>query len=174
MDHEEITIEQAIEMNYDYLFNLYLRKTGDDEATDHIITTAFIRLKEKWDQLTTHTEPGLRAWLYQSASFIFLDYCKAKKQQPQTVNLDAYLLEHPNFNPDIYGTDPMEELLEAESYRKMLQKIQKMLTPKQYILFERLLEYDFDIKAAASAYNLNYDTVRVYWSRIRKRLEDLK
>ena len=131
-------------------------------------------MKEKWDQLTTHTAPGLRAWLYQSASFIFLDYCKAKKQQPQTVNLDAYLLKHPNFNPDIYGTDPIEDLLEAEAYRKILQKNQKMLTPKQYILFERLLEYDFDIKAAASAYNLNYDTVRVYWSRIRKRLEDLK
>ena len=174
MDHEEITIEQAIEINYNYLFNLYLRKTGDDEATDYIITTAFIRLKEKWEQLTTHTAPGLRAWLYQSANFIFLDYCKAKKQQPQTVNLEAYLLEHPNFNPDIYSTDPMEELLEAESYRKILQKIQKMLTPKQYILFERLLEYDFDVKATASAYNLNYDTVRVYWSRIRKRLEDLR
>ena len=174
MDHEEITIEQAIGMNYDYLFNLYLRKTGDDEAADHIITTAFIRLKEKWNELPSHTAPGLRAWLYQSTSFIFLDYYKAKKKQPQIVNLDAYLLEHPNFNPDIYGTDPLEDLLEAEAYRKMLQKIQNMLPPKQYILFQRLLEYDFDVKAAASAYNLNYDVVRVYWSRIRKRLEDLK
>ena len=174
MDHEEITIEQAIELNYDYLFNLYLRKTADEEDADHIITTVFIKLKEKWDQLDTHTAPGLRAWLYHAAHFAFLDDCKAKKRQPKTVNLDAYLIEHPNFYLDDFVSDPMEEMLEAKAYRKMLEKIKEILPPKQYILFERILEYDFDIKAATDAYNLNYDTMRVYWSRIRKRLEALK
>lgn len=174
MDHEEITIEQAIELNYDHLFNLYLRKTADEDAADHIITTAFIRLKKKWDQLDTHTAPGLSAWLYQAANFAFLDYCKTQKRQPKTVNLDAYLIEHPNFHPDEVNLDPMEEILEAEAYRKMLDQIKEILPPKQYILFERILEYDFDIQATANAYNLKYNTVRVYWSRIRKRLEILK
>lgn len=173
MDCEEITLEQAIEANYDCLFNLYLRKTADEEAADHIITNAFIRLKEKWNQLNTHTTPGLRAWLYQAANFAFLDYCKAQKRQPQTVNIDAYLTEHPDFHPDVTD-DPIEEILEAEAYRKTLEKIKDILPPKQYILFERILEYDFDIKATADACHLNYDTLRVYWSRIRKRLEKLR
>lgn len=174
MDHDEITIEQAFESNYDQLFNLYLRKTADEEAADHIVTTAFIKLKERWDQLNSHTAPGLRAWLYQAASFSFLDYCKAQKRQPKTVSLDAYLLEHPDFHPDETDPNPMQELLEAEAYRKVLEKIKEILPPKQYILFERILEYDFDIKAAADAYGLNYANMRVYWSRIRKRLECLK
>lgn len=172
MDYEEITIEQAFELNCDYLFNLYLRKTSDEEAADQIATAAFIRLKEKWDQLDTHTAQGLRAWLYKAADFAFRDYCKAQKRRPQTVNLDAYLIEHPNFHPEEFSDDPMEEILEAEAYRKMLDKIKEILPPKQYILFERLLEYDFDVEATANAYGLNYDTTRVYWYRIRKRLED--
>lgn len=174
MDHKEITIEEAMEANYNQLFNLYLQKTSDEEATDQIVTEALIKLKQKWDQLETHTAPGLRAWLYNAAHFAFLDYYKAKKRQPQTVSLDAYLLEHPDFHPEFSDSDSMEEILQKEAYLKILDKIKKILPPKQYILFERLLEYDFNPKATAAAYNLKYDTVRVYWSRIRQKLEKLQ
>lgn len=174
MENEEVSIEEIIEQNYNHLFNLYLRKTSNDDVADHVVTMAFLKLKEKWDQLESHTAPGLRAWLYQATDFAFRDHCKKQKRRPETVNLDAYLLTHPDFCPESDDGDPMEEILEAEAYHKMLERIKEILPAKQYILFERMLEHDFDVQATAQAYNLNPGTVRVYWSRIRHRLQVLK
>ena len=138
---------------------------------EEITAEVFIILISKWDEFDIHVESGVVKFLYRTAKNKAMEFLNKQKRRPNTCNLEEYLCLKSNDNNNdefIYIDFETEE----KRYHEYINEIKNILSPKERITFEYIVEKKYHPSQIAIELKTTEINIRVRWCRIRKKIEN--
>lgn len=155
----DITIDTAIEQNYDLMVRYCVGRIGNNDAED-IVIEAFFLLGQKWDLFDNHNEKVITAWLYKTLDNKCKEYYRLKKRRSAIIKIEKTIVADDLF----YAS---EEKLVYSSY---ISEIRKRLTPAERDLFDCIVVDEMSFKSAAEFLKITDVATRVRWLRTKNHI----
>lgn len=155
----EITFEELYrKYSPDLFLYVSIKLNHTKEVAEDITNEAFVLLLEKWEIFNPKSYPALIAWLRKTARFLSYNFNR-KTKQISTVPLNN-MIENKNIK------DPLTDYLCCEDIYRILQN----LTEEEYQLFENIVFDNHSIKQTALIMNINPNTLKVRWFRLKNKI----
>lgn len=150
LDGDRTAFEEIYKRYFGVIYAFARKMLHDDEQAEDMTQEIFMSLYEKSDVLNISS---LKAYLYQSARYSIIDYCRKQKTK---FNYLEGLREF--YAQGEWSTD--EKVIESELQRQIEKEIQA-LPPKMRALFEMSRKEYLSNKEIAARAGLTEGTVRV-------------
>ena len=169
---------ESFEYLYEKYFNHIVRFIAiqhhiDPDTSKDIAQEIFGVMWRKREKLYDEDEKKILNWLYETARKKVAEY--NKKQQRYNFDPDKDPEELPNDRAVAYEDSVHNEGYDnvEEKYQMYLKEIKENLTKKELILFELMVEKNFDQREAAAELGLSDVNFRVRWHRLRNKLKPI-
>ena len=98
---------QLVDIYASRLFGYFYRLTGDNEASDDLLSKLFVRLVEK---ISSFKGDSFEGWLFKVASNIFYDYLRGKQRQKKLLDARKKQLESNNQKAQQFDSEQFDKL----------------------------------------------------------------
>lgn len=165
-EKDEISFDDLYKKYYFLLLNscaaLGVRDKCDaEELTDDTFSALYI----KWNEINSHSERSLLAWLIKALEFNSTNYFRSEKKRKDALRRYEYET----------SSDAMsmrERYLNTEDADGRLAKFEKTLTPKEKLLLNYFLENETSLVSFARLSGENFNTVKSRWRRLRRKIQN--
>lgn len=165
----DMTFEQFFKKYYYWFLDYCLVRSLVGEPED-IVADAFVALWEHWEELNSHEEFVLIAWVKKAVSFVSMSNYQKRAKRPATVEFDENLDEYyPRATKDLQLS--MEDrVVEEDAYQRYLADIRQRLSSKEWQLFDYMILQKLSIRETASKLGKSEKAVSVDITRLRAKL----
>lgn len=148
-----------IERYFQYQYKYSLHNAED------LTTEVFIVLYQRWNEFDSHEKSAISTFVYRTATNKALEFQRLQNRQPTLCDLEDVPEE--NLAQPPKHLDHEEE---NKKYKHYVDQIKAILSPKERITFQYMIDNDCDAHLVAKELNTNVDNIRVRWCRIRKKI----
>lgn len=135
---------------------------------EDLTAEVFIVLYQRWNEFDSHEKSAISAFLYKTATNMAMEFQRKQRNQPTLCDLDDVPEENLAQPPK-----HLDQEEETSKYKYYIDQIKAILSPKERITFQYMIDNDCDAHRAAQEFNTNVVNVRVRWCRIRKKIEQM-
>ena len=140
----------------------------DQADSEDIVQNAFVELYKHWNQLKTHTEPGLLVWIRNAVQLQTKAFFHKQSKAPITIELYDWIDLESSESTESYR---MEDLIaENDLYRTYMDQIPSYLSEKQRRIFECVMINQTDMKTAAKILNVKENTLKTSLRRLKHKI----
>lgn len=145
----------------------------DTEVSRELAQEVFIVLWEKHDEIYDREEKMILSWLYETARRKSMAYNRKEKKlsMDEKINIDDYPEEYMAKYDDLIYLNGIEG--QNEKYKRYIEEIKSQLKEKDRLLFELIVEKEFEPREAAKIMGLSDINFRVRWHRLRNNLKTI-
>lgn len=166
----EIPFEAFYEKHYSAMVSYCSHSFGlQKQDAEDVVNEAFTRLWGRWETFDPHTEPALLAWTRKTIRFMSYDRNR-EIAETKTVELGDWIAEEESSGSGVYLAE--DSVFTEILYQNYIDQIQKMLSPKQRLIFEYIILKKQDVPTVAKLLNRREHSVRVALSRLRSQLKN--
>ncbi len=171
---EEVTFEEVYLKYNDAIFRYCYHKLNlDRHAAEDIASDVFTALLLKWDNLETHTKPGIIKWLYSTAKNMLMKYYRDMKTALVIVSFNDCIKSDEETKESEYMASDDNIVSEVAKYIEYINEIRDRLDKSDWIIFESIVVYKRSIAMTANMLSLKENTVKVSWYRLKNKLKTL-
>ena len=163
MKKTNLSFDDLLNNNWDYVYNFLLKKTNNDFLSEEITIQSFSKAFEKIDLFDKKYK--FKTWIVSIAKNQLNDYFKKKKLRFENIeNINLIGLKN-NFNPE-------EELINKEKYNHLNEKIEELKPMYKEIIKLKYIE-DLSIRQISKKINQPLNTVKIKIFRAKKILSEI-
>ncbi len=163
MKKTNLSFDDLLNNNWDYVYNFLLKKTNNDFLSEEITIQSFSKAFEKINLFDKKYK--FKTWIVSIAKNQLNDYFKKKKLRFENIeNINLVGLKN-NFNPE-------EELINKEKYNHLNEKIEELKPMYKEIIKLKYLE-DLSIRQISKKINQPLNTVKIKIFRAKKILSEI-
>ncbi len=163
MKKTNLSFDDLLNNNWDYVYNFLLKKTNNDFLSEEITIQSFSKAFEKIDLFDKKYK--FKTWIVSIAKNQLNDYFKKKKLRFENIeNINLVGLKN-NFNPE-------EELINKEKYNHLNEKIEELKPMYKEIIKLKYIE-DLSIRQISKKINQPLNTVKIKIFRAKKILSEI-
>ena len=163
MKKTNLSFDDLLNNNWDYVYNFLLKKTNNDFLSEEITIQSFSKAFEKIDLFDKKYK--FKTWIVSIAKNQLNDYFKKKKLRFVNIeNINLVGLKN-NFNPE-------EELINKEKYNHLNEKIEELKPMYKEIIKLKYIE-DLSIRQISKKINQPLNTVKIKIFRAKKILSEI-
>ena len=163
MKKTNLSFDDLLNNNWDYVYNFLLKKTNNDFLSEEITIQSFSKAFEKIDLFDQKYK--FKTWIVSIAKNQLNDYFKKKKLRFENIeNINLVGLKN-NFNPE-------EELINKEKYNHLNEKIEELKPMYKEIIKLKYIE-DLSIRQISKKINQPLNTVKIKIFRAKKILSEI-
>ena len=165
----ELTFDESYEVyrsRIERYFQAQFKYTLHD--AEDLTAEVFIVLYQKWNEFDSHEKSAISAFLYKTATNKATEFQRKQRNQPTLCDLDDVPEE--NLAQPTKDLDHEEE---NQKYKHYIDQIKAILSPKERITFQYMIDNDCDAHLVAKELNTNVVNVRVRWCRIRRKIAQM-
>ena len=163
MKKTNLSFDDLLNNNWDYVYNFLLKKTNNDFLSEEITIQSFSKAFEKIDLFDKKYK--FKTWIVSIAKNQLNDYFKKKKLRFENIeNINLIGLKN-NSNPE-------EELINKEKYNHLNEKIEELKPMYKEIIKLKYIE-DLSIRQISKKINQPLNTVKIKIFRAKKILSEI-
>lgn len=163
MKKTNLSFDDLLNNNWDYVYNFLLKKTNNDFLSEEITIQSFSKAFEKINLFDKKYK--FKTWIVSIAKNQLNDYFKKKKLRFENIeNINLVGLKN-NFNPE-------EELINKEKYNHLNEKIEELKPMYKEIIKLKYIE-DLSIRQISKKINQPLNTVKIKIFRAKKILSEI-
>ncbi len=163
MKKTNLSFDDLLNNNWDYVYNFLLKKTNNDFLSEEITIQSFSKAFEKIDLFDKKYK--FKTWIVSIAKNQLNDYFKKKKLRFENIeNINLVGLKN-NSNPE-------EELINKEKYNHLNEKIEELKPMYKEIIKLKYIE-DLSIRQISKKINQPLNTVKIKIFRAKKILSEI-
>lgn len=163
MKKTNLSFDDLLNNNWDYVYNFLLKKTNNDFLSEEITIQSFSKAFEKIDLFDQKYK--FKTWIVSIAKNQLNDYFKKKKLRFENIeNINLVGLKN-NSNPE-------EELINKEKYNHLNEKIEELKPMYKEIIKLKYIE-DLSIRQISKKINQPLNTVKIKIFRAKKILSEI-
>ncbi|MEC7877277.1 MAG: sigma-70 family RNA polymerase sigma factor [Bacteroidota bacterium] len=163
MKKSNLSFDDLLNSNWDYVFKFLLKKTNDDFLSEEIAIQSFSKAFEKIHLF--NEEYKFKTWIVSIAKNQLNDYLKKKKIRFENIeNIKSESFKN-NFNPE-------EELINKERYNYVNEKIDELKPMYKEIIKLKYIE-DLSINQISEKLNQPVNTIKIKIYRAKRILNQI-
>lgn len=163
MKKSNISFDDLLNNNWDYVFKFLLKKTNDDFLSEEIAIQSFSKAFEKIDLFNEKYK--FKTWIISIAKNQLNDYLRKNKIRFENIENIKKERFKENSNPE-------EELINKERYNHLNEKIDELKPMYREILKLKYIE-DLSINQISKKIDQPINTVKIKIYRAKKILSDI-
>lgn len=154
-------LESVYQTHIQGVYRFLYKRVGNKEDAEDLTAQVFLKAVRHLD--ASHTELGIKSWLYQLAKTTLADYWRQYYKNPRAP------LELVNLEQTVYEEDTEHDVATAETLRVVMEKL-----PDHYrrVLNLRFLEH-LSIKETAAEMGISEGNVKVLQLRALRKAAEL-
>tara|TARA_B100000242_G_C43050182_1_gene490631 strand:- start:645 stop:1148 length:504 start_codon:yes stop_codon:yes gene_type:complete len=159
----DLSFDNLLSTNWDYVYNFLLKKSNDDFLSEEITIQSFSKAFEKIHLF--NEEYKFKTWIVSIAKNQLNDYLKKKKIRFENIeNIKNESFKN-NFNPE-------EELINKERYNYVNEKIDELKPMYKEIIKLKYIE-DLSINQISEKLNQPVNTIKIKIYRAKRILNQI-
>jgi len=159
----DLSFDNLLSTNWDYVYNFLLKKSKDDFLSEEITIQSFSKAFEKIHLFNEQYK--FKTWIVSIAKNQLNDYLKKKKIRFENIeNIKSESLKN-NFNPE-------EELINKERYNYVNEKIDELKPMYKEIIKLKYIE-DLSINQISEKLNQPVNTIKIKIYRAKRILNQI-
>tara|TARA_B100001939_G_scaffold80004_1_gene67835 strand:- start:158 stop:661 length:504 start_codon:yes stop_codon:yes gene_type:complete len=159
----DLSFDNLLSTNWDYVYNFLLKKSKDDFLSEEITIQSFSKAFEKIHLF--NEEYKFKTWIVSIAKNQLNDYLKKKKIRFENIeNIKSESFKN-NFNPE-------EELINKERYNYVNEKIDELKPMYKEIIKLKYIE-DLSINQISEKLNQPVNTIKIKIYRAKRILNQI-
>jgi len=159
----DLSFDNLLSTNWDYVYNFILKKSKDDFLSEEITIQSFSKAFEKIHLFNEQYK--FKTWIVSIAKNQLNDYLKKKKIRFENIeNIKSESLKN-NFNPE-------EELINKERYNYVNEKIDELKPMYKEIIKLKYIE-DLSINQISEKLNQPVNTIKIKIYRAKRILNQI-
>lgn len=163
MKKNDLSFDNLLSTNWDYVYNFLLKKSKDDFLSEEITIQSFSKAFEKIHLFNEQYK--FKTWIVSIAKNQLNDYLKKKKIRFENIeNIKSESLKN-NFNPE-------EELINKERYNYVNEKIDELKPMYKEIIKLKYIE-DLSINQISEKLNQPVNTIKIKIYRAKRILNQI-
>lgn len=163
MKKNDLSFDNLLSTNWDYVYNFLLKKSKDDFLSEEITIQSFSKAFEKIHLFNEQYK--FKTWIVSIAKNQLNDYLKKKKIRFENIeNIKSESLKN-NFNPE-------EELINKERYNYVNAKIDELKPMYKEIIKLKYIE-DLSINQISEKLNQPVNTIKIKIYRAKRILNQI-
>ncbi len=163
MKKNDLSFDNLLSSNWDYVYNFLLKKSKDDFLSEEITIQSFSKAFEKIHLFNEQYK--FKTWIVSIAKNQLNDYLKKKKIRFENIeNIKSESLKN-NFNPE-------EELINKERYNYVNAKIDELKPMYKEIIKLKYIE-DLSINQISEKLNQPVNTIKIKIYRAKRILNQI-
>ena len=163
MKKNDLSFDNLLSTNWDYVYNFLLKKSKDDFLSEEITIQSFSKAFEKIHLFNEQYK--FKTWIVSIAKNQLNDYLKKKKIRFENIeNIKSVSLKN-NFNPE-------EELINKERYNYVNEKIDELKPMYKEIIKLKYIE-DLSINQISEKLNQPVNTIKIKIYRAKRILNQI-
>ena len=163
MKKNDLSFDNLLSTNWDYVYNFLLKKSKDDFLSEEITIQSFSKAFEKIHLF--NEDYKFKTWIVSIAKNQLNDYLKKKKIRFENIeNIKSESLKN-NFNPE-------EELINKERYNYVNEKIDELKPMYKEIIKLKYIE-DLSINQISEKLNQPVNTIKIKIYRAKRILNQI-
>ncbi len=163
MKKNDLSFDNLLSTNWDYVYNFLLKKSNDDFLSEEITIQSFSKAFEKIHLF--NEEYKFKTWIVSIAKNQLNDYLKKKKIRFENIeNIKNESFKN-NFNPE-------EELINKERYNYVNEKIDELKPMYKEIIKLKYIE-DLSINQISEKLNQPVNTIKIKIYRAKRILNQI-
>ncbi|MEC8601916.1 MAG: sigma-70 family RNA polymerase sigma factor [Bacteroidota bacterium] len=163
MKKNDLSFDNLLSTNWDYVYNFLLKKSKDDFLSEEITIQSFSKAFEKIHLF--NEEYKFKTWIVSIAKNQLNDYLKKKKIRFENIeNIKNESFKN-NFNPE-------EELINKERYNYVNEKIDELKPMYKEIIKLKYIE-DLSINQISEKLNQPVNTIKIKIYRAKRILNQI-
>ncbi len=163
MKKNDLSFDNLLSTNWDYVYNFLLKKSKDDFLSEEITIQSFSKAFEKIHLF--NEEYKFKTWIVSIAKNQLNDYLKKKKIRFENIeNIKSESFKN-NFNPE-------EELINKERYNYLNEKIDELKPMYKEIIKLKYIE-DLSINQISEKLNQPVNTIKIKIYRAKRILNQI-
>ncbi len=163
MKKNDLSFDNLLSTNWDYVYNFLLKKSKDDFLSEEITIQSFSKAFEKIHLF--NEEYKFKTWIVSIAKNQLNDYLKKKKIRFENIeNIKSESFKN-NFNPE-------EELINKERYNYVNEKIDELKPMYKEIIKLKYIE-DLSINQISEKLNQPVNTIKIKIYRAKRILNQI-
>ncbi len=163
MKKNDLSFDNLLSTNWDYVYNFLLKKSNDDFLSEEITIQSFSKAFEKIHLFDEQYK--FKTWIVSIAKNQLNDYLKKKKISFENIeNIKSESFKN-NFNPE-------EELINKERYNYVNEKIDELKPMYKEIIKLKYIE-DLSINQISEKLNQPVNTIKIKIYRAKRILNQI-
>ena len=163
MKKNDLSFDNLLSTNWDYVYNFLLKKSNDDFLSEEITIQSFSKAFEKIHLF--NEDYKFKTWIVSIAKNQLNDYLKKKKIRFENIeNIKSESFKN-NFNPE-------EELINKERYNYVNEKIDELKPMYKEIIKLKYIE-DLSINQISEKLNQPVNTIKIKIYRAKRILNQI-
>ena len=163
MKKNDLSFDNLLSTNWDYVYNFLLKKSKDDFLSEEITIQSFSKAFEKIHLFNEQYK--FKTWIVSIAKNQLNDYLKKKKIRFENIeNIKSESFKN-NFNPE-------EELINKERYNYVNEKIDELKPMYKEIIKLKYIE-DLSINQISEKLNQPVNTIKIKIYRAKRILNQI-
>ena len=163
MKKNDLSFDNLLSTNWDYVYNFLLKKSNDDFLSEEITIQSFSKAFEKIHLFDEQYK--FKTWIVSIAKNQLNDYLKKKKIKFENIeNIKSESFKN-NFNPE-------EELINKERYNYVNEKIDELKPMYKEIIKLKYIE-DLSINQISEKLNQPVNTIKIKIYRAKRILNQI-
>lgn len=163
MKKNDLSFDNLLSTNWDYVYNFLLKKCNDDFLSEEITIKSFSKAFEKIHLFNEQYK--FKTWIVSIAKNQLNDYLKKKKIRFENIeNIKSESFKN-NFNPE-------EELINKERYNYVNEKIDELKPMYKEIIKLKYIE-DLSINQISQKLNQPVNTIKIKIYRAKRILNQI-
>ena len=163
MKKNDLSFDNLLSTNWDYVYNFLLKKSKDDFLSEEITIQSFSKAFEKIHLF--NEDYKFKTWIVSIAKNQLNDYLKKKKIRFENIeNIKSESFKN-NFNPE-------EELINKERYNYVNEKIDELKPMYKEIIKLKYIE-DLSINQISEKLNQPVNTIKIKIYRAKRILNQI-
>lgn len=156
---------------YDKLYTLAFRMTGNKEDAEDVLQTAFLNAYQAFDSF--RQDSAVSTWLYR----IVMNVAKKYTQELRKLPVEKYAEEHQISQADVYAYinrfgQIEDDVLTNCTRETCLQMFMNCMPPKYRAVYTLRIILDFSVQETAEILDIRENTVKVNLHRARNIIKD--
>lgn len=166
--HEDHIAKELFKIYKISLVNYCIRKyKSSREDSEEFVSETFLRLTEKIEQVAYRSPAEQRSWLFSTLTHIVSEHYRKNKyiSKKGFESYEAFI--HDN------DKDEYEQILEDDTYDKLISDIKSKLKDKEKLYFEKFIQGEYNYKEIAKSENINYNTFKSTMLRLSPKIRKI-
>lgn len=166
-----MTFEAMYQAQYEKLYTLAFRMTGNKEDAEDVLQTAFLNAYKAFDRF--RHDSAVSTWLYR----IVMNVAKKYAQESRKLPVEEYAEEHQISQADVYNYinrfgQVEDDVLTNRIRETCLQMFMNCMPSKYRAVYTLRIMLDFSVQETAEILDIRENTVKVNLHRARAIIKD--
>ena len=159
-------LETVYRTQYEKLYTLAFRMTGNKEDAEDVLQTAFLSAYKAFDRF--RHDSAVSTWLYRIVMNVSKKYAKASRKLPAVEYAEEHHISQADYYNYINGFGKTEDTALTNRMREAcLQMFMNCMPPKYRAVYTLRIMLDFSIQETAEILSIKENTVKVNLHRAR-------